>query len=80
MSEEDKALYLKYVWGRQRLPSDLTNLRYKHTLYFCGGDPGSLPKAHTCFFQIDLPDYPTAEVLENKLLIAIRFCGDIDDD
>jgi len=80
LSEEDKALYLKYVWGRQRLPSDLKNLRYKHTIYYCGGDPESLPKAHTCFFQIDLPDYPSAEVLEKKLLIAIRFCGDIDDD
>jgi len=40
MSEEDKALYLKYVWGRQRLPSDLKNLRNQHTIYFCrGGDP-----------------------------------------
>lgn len=80
MSEEDKALYLKYVWGRQRLPSDLKNLRNQHTIYHCRGDPEALPKAHTCFFQIDLPDYPTAEVLEKKLLIAIRFCGDIDDD
>ena len=51
MSEENKALYLKYVWGRQRLPSDLSNLRYRHTIYFeRHGSPDALPKAHTCFF------------------------------
>jgi E3 ubiquitin-protein ligase HERC2 len=50
-SEEDKQLYLKFVWGRQRLPCDLTNLRYKHTIYYNDYESGeSLPKAHTCFF------------------------------
>lgn len=81
MSEEDKQLYLKFVWGRQRLPSDLTNLRYRHTIYYCDYNDGDcLPKAHTCFFQVDLAKYESAEQLEKKLLTAIRFCGDIDDD
>jgi len=51
MSEENRGLYLKYVWGRQRLPSDLRNLRYKHKLYYSSGaNPQGLPKSHTCFF------------------------------
>jgi len=29
-TEEEKSLYLKFVWGRSRLPMDLTNLSYKH--------------------------------------------------
>jgi len=30
-----------------------------------------LPTAHTCFNQLDLPDYPSEEVLQKKLLQAI---------
>ena len=31
-----------------------------------------LPSAHTCFNQLDLPEYPSEEVTREKLLIAIR--------
>ena len=31
-----------------------------------------LPSAHTCFNQLDLPDYATEDELREKLLIAIR--------
>ena len=31
-----------------------------------------LPTAHTCFNQLDLPDYSAPEILAEKLLIAIR--------
>lgn len=32
ISDEDKTLYLKFAWGRSRLPYDCSGLRYKHTL------------------------------------------------
>ena len=31
-----------------------------------------LPSAHTCFNQLDLPEYLTEDSLREKLLIAIR--------
>ena len=31
-----------------------------------------LPSAHTCFNQLDLPEYSSEEMLREKLLIAIR--------
>ena len=31
-----------------------------------------LPSAHTCFNQLDLPDYPSEEVLRDKLVQAVR--------
>lgn len=31
-----------------------------------------LPTAHTCFNQLDLPDYGSEELLREKLLVAIR--------
>ena len=32
----------------------------------------SLPTAHTCFNQLDLPAYDTEDELKEKLLLAIR--------
>ena len=37
-----------------------------------GHDKGSLPQAHTCFNQLDLPVYASENELKEKLLIAIR--------
>ena len=31
-----------------------------------------LPTAHTCFNQLDLPDYPNEETLKKKLIQAVR--------
>lgn len=36
-----------------------------------GISPESLPVAHTCFNQIDLPEYPSKEILKDKLSVAI---------
>ena len=32
----------------------------------------SLPQAHTCFNQLDLPEFETEDDLREKLLLAIR--------
>lgn len=32
----------------------------------------SLPIAHTCFFSIDLPNYPTFDILKQKLIYAMN--------
>ncbi len=36
------------------------------------GHSGRLPSSHTCFNQLDLPEYPSSEVLQRCLLSAIR--------
>lgn len=56
MTEEDRQLYLRFVNGQSKLPSDMKSLAYKHTLRGQGsaGD-GSLPEAHTCYNQLDCP-------------------------
>lgn len=32
-------------------------------------------RAHTCFNRIDLPEYPSIEMLAEKLTLAIEECG-----
>ncbi|XP_075237322.1 hecw ubiquitin protein ligase isoform X2 [Lycorma delicatula] len=36
------------------------------------GKPNSLPRAHTCFNRLDLPPYPSLEILYEKLLLAVE--------
>jgi len=35
MTEEEQTLYLKFVWGRSRLPYDTDKIRDRHTIYLC---------------------------------------------
>jgi hypothetical protein len=34
-----------------------------------------LPQGHTCYNQLDLPEYETFEVLQQRLVFAISECG-----
>jgi hypothetical protein len=39
-----------------------------------------LPKAHTCFFSINLPKYSTKQLMRDKLMYAIFNCTEMDAD
>lgn len=79
--DEQRQLYLKFVWGRSRLPIDMSNMRNSHTISVCRHmSKESFPQAHTCFFSIDIPAWDTDEIARNKMLGAITLCGEIDTD
>jgi hypothetical protein len=44
-----------------------------------GGDR-ALPSSHTCFFQLDLPEYSSYEILRDRLLYACEHGQAIDTD
>lgn len=33
---------------------------------------GALPKADTCFFNLELPDYSSKEIMRQRILLAIH--------
>ena len=66
-SEEDKKLYLRFVTGRSKIPLDLKAQEYKHTVTTMGGNDQTLPQAHTCFNQIDLPPYTKKEAMRKRI-------------
>ena len=39
-----------------------------------------MPTAGTCGNYVEIPNYKTEEVMTNCILIAIRLCGEIDND
>ena len=38
----------------------------------------ALPIAHTCFYKLDLPDYPDQDMFVSKLMKAIQECATFD--
>ena len=45
----------------------------RFSIHRASGAAGArLPTAHTCFNQLDLPAYDSAEVLKERLLLAIH--------
>jgi E3 ubiquitin-protein ligase HERC2 len=82
-SEEDKSLFLRFVWGRSRLPNN--DAGFKEPFKLCpmsrGGNPDvMLPMAHTCFFQLDLPAYTSVDACHDKMMYAVQNCRAMDGD
>ncbi|RNF17898.1 putative ubiquitin-protein ligase [Trypanosoma conorhini] len=71
-----RRLFLRFVSGRDRLPVKLRVL----PLSTPGDADSALPRAATCFFALELPDYSSVEVLKAKLYYSIENCADIDTD
>ena len=79
MSKQDKANLLQFATGASKIPpggfSNLEGLSGKTRFSIVKADMklDHLPLAHTCFNRIDLPEYPSADVLREKLMIAINY-------
>ncbi|KAF5740134.1 E3 ubiquitin-protein ligase UPL1 -like protein [Tripterygium wilfordii] len=77
-SKEDKARLLQFVTGTSKVPlegfSALQGISgsQKFQIHKAYVSHDHLPSAHTCFNQLDLPEYPSKEFLEEKLLVAIH--------
>jgi hypothetical protein len=75
----ERTLFLKFVWGRTKLPSGKDWRHMKVTRLNPSGPVNNyMPISHTCFFTLDLPAYTTKEAMEQKLLYAITHCTAID--
>lgn len=83
-TNQERSLFLRFVWGRTRLPRTIADFRgrdfviqildrYNPPDYF-------LPESYTCFFLLKMPRYSCKPVLQEKLKYAIHFCKSIDTD
>ena len=77
-TDEEREMFLEFVWGRSRLPTGTTGWTHKFRIsrFHCHDDDNELPRSHTCFFAIDMPDYSSYEVLRKNVLIASTYWGE----
>ncbi|XP_026148062.1 E3 ubiquitin-protein ligase HECW1 [Mastacembelus armatus] len=76
-NNEQRLRLLQFVTGTSSVPYEgFAALRGSNGLRrFCiekWGKVTSLPRAHTCFNRLDLPPYPSYNMLYEKLLIAVE--------
>ncbi|XP_054728194.1 probable E3 ubiquitin-protein ligase HERC2 [Anastrepha obliqua] len=82
-SNQERSLFLRFVWGRTRLPRTIADFRGRDfVLQVLDKSPPDnfLPESYTCFFLLKMPRYSCKAVLLEKLKYAIHFCKSIDTD
>ena len=77
--DSQRSAFLRFVWARSRLPATQDfHQKFKIQAAVGEGQKGdadkSLPKAHTCFFSLNLPKYSNDEVTKKQLLYAVENC------
>ncbi|KAM0684128.1 E3 ubiquitin-protein ligase tom1 [Mitosporidium daphniae] len=79
MSYEERSQLLQFVTGSMRVPlggfSRLLGSNgalQRFSIHRDTGGAHRLPQAHTCFNQLDIPEYESYEQLRRALLVAIR--------
>ncbi|KAL8497781.1 hypothetical protein ACS0TY_021205 [Phlomoides rotata] len=77
-NKENMARLLQFVTGTSKVPLEgfkaLQGISgpQKFQIHKAYGAPERLPSAHTCFNQLDLPEYSSKEQLQERLLLAIH--------
>jgi hypothetical protein len=78
-SEAEKSAFLRFVWARPTLPPRGVEFTQKMRVLSAVGEDAHmkpdqyLPKAHTCFFSINLPKYSTKEVSISTLYVNFQY-------
>ncbi|KAH9978986.1 hypothetical protein BGW80DRAFT_709414 [Lactifluus volemus] len=81
-NRDERAKVLSFATGTSRVPlggfNDLQGVQgtQRFSIHRAYGDPDRLPQAHTCFNQIDLPQYSSYEMLRQQLLLSINEGGE----
>ncbi|XP_054270101.1 E3 ubiquitin-protein ligase HERC2 isoform X2 [Macrosteles quadrilineatus] len=83
-SNQERSLFLRFVWGRTRLPRTIPDFRGRdfvlQVLDKYNPPDHFLPESYTCFFLLKMPRYSCKLILREKLKYAIHFCKSIDTD
>ncbi|KAJ7287510.1 hypothetical protein C8J57DRAFT_1707813 [Mycena rebaudengoi] len=76
-NRDERAKVLSFATGTSKVPlggfTDLQGVQgvQRFSIHRAYGDSDRLPQAHTCFNQIDLPQYSSYDMLRQQLLLAI---------
>lgn len=70
--------FIKFCWGQERLPPTDSAYERQGIRWMIKNPPLNkkqddlLPEVSTCFFNIQLPNYSSKEIMSKKILLAIN--------
>ncbi|XP_037548156.1 probable E3 ubiquitin-protein ligase HERC1 [Nematolebias whitei] len=79
-TNEERVLFLRFVSGRSRLPTNPADIPQKFQIIKVDRPINGLPTAQTCFFLLRLPPYTSQAILAERLRYSIHNCPSIDMD
>eukprot|EP00698_Gefionella_okellyi_P016969 TRINITY_DN490_c0_g1_i1.p1 TRINITY_DN490_c0_g1~~TRINITY_DN490_c0_g1_i1.p1 ORF type:complete len:2864 (-),score=572.76 TRINITY_DN490_c0_g1_i1:923-9514(-) len=73
MSEAQRSLFLRFAWGRLRMPPEAELMAEKMKIFPLEADEPDkhFPHAETCFFNLKLPRYSSKAIMRDHLEYAI---------
>lgn len=79
LDRQEKGNFLQFVTGSSKVPIEgfdqlqgMNGPEKFQISKIITRDSMRLPQGHTCFNQLDLPEYPNKEVLQERLMWAIK--------
>ena len=75
-SSEDRILFMRFISGQDTLPEENTPAWHAVEIAKLEIEDGQtvFPRAATCSCELYLPDYPSKEIMHERLIYAIRNC------
>ena len=77
--DQERERFLRFAWGRSRLPVGEQGWTHSFIVQRKPGDDSQLPHSHTCFFTVEFPQYSSYGVLRQRLHTAITYSGVMSD-
>ena len=76
-NQDERSMFLRFTWGRSRLPLNEAAFTQRFKILAFDRSPPDqyYPVAHTCFFQLELPRYSTAEIMREHLRCKAVSCS-----
>lgn len=82
LDRTEKGNFLQFVTGSSKVPVEgfallqgMNGPEQFQITRVVTNDTMRLPQGHTCFNQLDLPEYPSKEILRERLMWAIKECS-----
>lgn len=72
LPNKDRSDFVRFSWGRARLPRP-EHFTTPFSIHGMGGGDSALPMAHTCFFQVDLPQYSSDEIMRQRIVAVCKY-------
>ena len=74
ITPEEKIKFIKFCWAQERLPTsneEYVKNQIAFTIKYNKNNKNGFPRADTCFFNLELPNYSAKNIMKKNLLIAI---------
>ena len=74
ITPEEKIKFIKFCWAQERLPTsneEYVKNQIAFTIKYNKNNKNGFPRADTCFFNLELPNYTAKNIMKKNLLIAI---------